>query len=200
MADITVSVSSPGLIAWGSEVGAVDWGEQSWSGFALSSQFSVGTATASIDINTSVTGTQINLTVGDEAVDIAAEVAVTGSRINFSIGSAVASIPETVTATGTQINLDEGSVTTDFQPDAGWGNNAWGIVPWGEENDVAAAVTGTQINTAIGIETVTADANVSITGSRINLTVGSVDIAADGNVSVNVAEHLINISLNSVLK
>ena len=62
--------------------------------------------------------------------------------------------------------MDEGSVTTDFQPDAGWGVSGWGDVPWGLENDVITVVTGSALATFVH----------------------PVDIQIDGNVFVNVDE------------
>lgn len=207
MADETLILSSPGLVAWDNG----EFGENSFGGQALSLGLLQGTATTSIDVTVSVTGTQIVATSGSVTEDISADVPTIGSQINLTIENAVASIPETVTVTGTQINLDEGSVTTDFQPDAGWGNNAWGEVPWGEEDDVTAAVTGTALatfvhpvdtnadgNESVNVDedddiiiylnsvTISAESNVSITGSQINITEGLAGavITADANVSV----------------
>ena len=97
MADITVSVSSPGLVFWGSELNNVGWGEQSWSGQELSSEFSVGTTTTAIDVAASVTGTQLASAINSVTEDISQDQPVTGTQINLTAGNAVASIQETVT-------------------------------------------------------------------------------------------------------
>ena len=215
MADETVIISSPGLVTWGSG----SFGTASYGGQALSIGLLQGTSTTTADANVFVTGTGLNLTINSVTLDIGATPIVTGSQINLTINSVVASIPETVSITGSQINLTPGSVTTDFQADAGWGNNAWGIVPWGEENDVAAAVTGRALsvvthpvdiqidgNIFVNVDedddiiiylnsvTTNADANVSVTGTRINVAEGLAGAVISADANVNVTGSQINLT------
>jgi hypothetical protein len=179
------------------------------------------TGTITITGGTFISGATYSFESPNVTLDIGAEPIVQGTQINLIVTSVVASIPETVTLVGSQINLDEGSVTTDFQPDAGWGVYGYGIVPWGEGPDVIATVTGIRLNTFVhpvdtnadGNESVNVDedddiviylnsvttsanANVDITGSQINLITGSVAIV--GNASVNVTGSQRNIEISSV--
>ena len=145
MVDETVVLSSPGLVAWDDG----NFGESSFGGQALSLGLLQGAATTTIDVAVGVSGTQINAIINSVTLNIEADVPTQGSQINLNISFVTPSIPETVEAVGSQINLNEGFVTTDFQPDAGWGNNAWGEVPWGEEDDATAAVAATNFTTLI---------------------------------------------------
>jgi hypothetical protein len=217
MADETVIITSPGLVTWGSGI----FGDGSYGGQELSLGILQGTATTSIDVAVSVTGTQLASAIDAVAIRIDQEPQVQGTQINLIVSSVVASIPETVTVTGSQINLDEGSVTTDFQPDAGWGVAGFGDVPWGEGPDVTVIVNEGSLtaiegftfaiqidgNIAINVQdehnllifeptgtTTAADANAGVTGTQINLTAGSVAIAGNANVDVTGSQRNIEIS------
>ena len=219
MADETVIISSPGLVSWGNG----EFGDPSFGGQSLSIGLLQGTATTAIDVAVSVTGTQLASVINSVAIRVDQEPQVQGTQINLIVSSVVASIPETVTVTGSQINLDEGSVTTDFQPDAGWGVVGWGVVPWGEGPDVTVIVNEGQLtsiegftfsiqidgNISINVEdehnllifeptgtTTAADANANVIGSQINTIAGSVAIT--GNASVNVTGSQRNIEIDSV--
>jgi len=197
VADITVSVSSPGIVPFGFST----FGGNTWGGDALSATFSigevqfvfangwgsnlwgqftygivgdvaevtgsqinvtVGNEVALTDVNVSITGSIINLTIGDETTTADANTTVTGLGLNTVVGTSVGEPGNFSNVTGSQINLDEGSVTTDFQPNAGWGIVGWGLVPWGEEDDVIVPVTGTRINTIVFAVDVNADGNESV--------------------------------------
>ena len=216
MADETVIITSPGLVTWGSGT----FGDGSYGGQELSLGLLQGTTTTSIDVEVSVTGTQLAFAINSVTIDISQDQPVTGLQINLTVNSAVASIPETVSISGSQINLTVGNETVDIQPDAGWGVAGWGVVPWGEEPDISVNVIGTRLNTFVhpvdtnadGNESVnvdedddiviylnsvtsTADANVDITGSQINLVTGSLTIS--GNASVDVTGSQINLTAGS---
>jgi hypothetical protein len=55
MADETVIITSPGLVTWGNG----EFGDPSFGGQSLSIGLLQGTATTSIDVTVSVTGTQL---------------------------------------------------------------------------------------------------------------------------------------------
>ena len=137
MADETVVLSSPGLVAWDNG----EFGDGSYGGLSLSIGLLQGTATTAIDVAVSVAGTQLVSAIDAVTIDISIDQPVTGTQINLTAGNAVASIPETVSITGSQINLTVGIETVDIQPDAGWGVSGWGVVPWGLENDIIVTVT-----------------------------------------------------------
>jgi len=221
MADETVVLSSPGLVAWDNG----EFGDGSYGGLSLSIGLLQGTATTAIDVAVSVTGTQLASAIDAVAIRIDQEPQVQGTQINFGLPSAIASIPETVTVVGSQINLDEGSVTTDFQPDAGWGVSGWGVVPWGLENDIVVIITepplaviesptfAIQIDGDIFINadedhnllifapngtTVAANANVNVTGTQINITEGLAGAVITANANVNVTGSQLNFVAGSV--
>jgi len=259
VADITVSVSSPGILGFGQD----NFGDQTFGGYNLSATFSVGgvefvfangwgsnlwgqftygivgdvaavtgsqinltvgNEVAFTDVNVSVIGSQINLTVGDEITTADANITTIGTRINIQLNSVVTEVNTPVNIQGSQINLTEGEVTTDFQPDAGWGNNAWGIVPWGLENDIITTVTGTALsvvthpvdiqidgNIFVNVDedddiviflnsvTTTADANVSITGSRLNIVEGLAGVVVSANANVDVTGTRINVTVGTAI-
>jgi hypothetical protein len=195
VADITVSVSSPGILGFGQE----EFGNQYFGGENLS-------ATTSIGISQFINNTGWG----------ANEWGILGWGVDFANSD--------VSLTGSQINLDEGSVTTDFQPDAGWGVVGFGDVPWGEGPDVTVIINEGQLaaiegftfsiqidgNISINVQdehnllvsapngiTTAADANVNVTGSQINLIVNSVAIT--GNASVDVTGSQRNIQIDSVI-
>jgi len=221
MADETVVLSSPGLVAWDNG----EFGDGSYGGLSLSIGLLQGTATTAIDVAVSVTGTQLASAIDAVAIRIDQEPQVQGTQINFGLPSAIASIPETVTVVGSQINLDEGSVTTDFQPDAGWGVSGWGVVPWGLENDIVVIITepplaviesptfAIQIDGDIFINadedhnllifapngtTVAANANVNVTGTQINITEGLAGAVITANANVNVTGSQLNFVAGSI--
>ena len=221
MADETVILSSPGLVAWNNG----EFGDDSYGGLSLSIGLLQGTATTSIDVAVSVTGTQLTSAINSVTLDIGADVVTQGTQINLTTGNAVASIPETVTVAGSQINLDEGSVTTEFQPDAGWGVSGWGVVPWGQENDIVVIITeppiaivesptfAIQIDGNISVNadedhnllifapngtTIAADANVNVTGTQINITEGLAGAVITANANVNVTGSQLNFVAGSV--
>lgn len=213
MADETVVLSSPGLVSWGNG----EFGDPTFGGQALSIGLLQGTVTTLIDVSVNVTGNQLTTTVNSVAIRIDQEPQVQGTQINLTINSVVASIPETVTTTGSRINLTPGSVTTEFQPDAGWGVYGYGIVPWGEGPDVTATVAGTALtvvthpvdinadgNESVNVDedddiviylnsvTTSADANVSVTGSRLNISEGLAAVVIRVDVIVPVTGTRIN--------
>ncbi len=252
MADITVSVSSPGTLGFGQgifgdqnfggenlsatfSVGGVQfvfntgWGSNSWGdltwgvtgneGLATGLQANVfyGLQTIKIDVAISAQGQQLNTNISSVTTQANANVTEQGSQLNTQINSVIVETNTPVSIQGRQINLTEGEVTTDFQPDAGWGVAGWGVVPWGLENDIIATVTGTALtvvthpvdinadgNESVNVDedddiiiylnnvTTKADANVSVTGSRLNITEGLAAVVIRVDVVVPVTGTRIN--------
>ena len=194
MADITVSVSSPGVLGFGQDnfgnqnfggenlsatfsVGGVEfvfnsgWGSNSWGDFVwgetgnvaviTGSQLNVfyGLQTVKIDVDASVQGQQLNTIISSITTQANANVTEQGIQINTLINDVTIVTNTPVSIQGSQINLTPGAVTTDFQPNAGWGNNAWGIVPWGLENDIVVSVTGTALTVVTHPVDINADGN-----------------------------------------
>ena len=63
--------------------------------------------------------------------------------------------------TGQQLNLSVGNVL--YNPETGWGRDAWGTGPWGVEG-VIVGVTGQQLNTSLNSVTPLANADVTVVG------------------------------------
>jgi hypothetical protein len=187
--------------------------------FATGLQLNVfyGLQTIKIDVDVSVQGQQLNTNITGVTTTASANVTEEGLQLNTQINSVTTEVNTIVGLHGRQINLIEGDVTIDIQPDAGWGNNAWGIVPWGLENDIITTVTGTALSVvthpvdinADGNESVnvdedddiviylnnvitTADANVNVTGSRLNITEGLNNVIVQVDVTVPVTGTQIN--------
>ncbi len=66
MADETVIISSPGLVTWGSG----QFGDDSYGGQELSIGLLQGTTTTSIDVEVSVTGTQLASAINSVTLDL----------------------------------------------------------------------------------------------------------------------------------
>jgi hypothetical protein len=181
------------------------------------------TTTADSDVNT--TGVQINTLIGDESITGDANINLIGIQNNLFITPVTPNADSNLSVTGSQINLDEGSVTTDFQPDAGWGVSGWGDVPWGLENDIIVTINegplavvegftfAIQIDGNISINvqdehnllifapngiTTAADANVNVTGSQLNITEGLAGAIITADANVNVTGSQVNFTVGQV--
>jgi len=215
MADVTVIISSPGIVTWGSG----NFGDGSYGGQALSLGLLQGTVTVDAeigegwgnnfwgevpwggedDVSVNITGLRLNTSIGIVDGGVRIDIPVTGSQLNVAIGNSnsFTNVSFSVSSAG-RLNTNIGTVTVDAEIGEGWGNNGWGIVPWGEEESIIVSVTGRQLNTSIASVNTSANANVNVTGSRINTIINSVGIAADGNISVVVgSEHQLNLSLGN---
>jgi hypothetical protein len=145
VADITVTVSSPGLVAFGDNTfGTPTWGGE---GFSLpvyqnlsGVEFVFNSGWGSNEWGQYTWGI-----VGDVAV-------ITGSQLNVSIGNETTAANANVNATGQQLNTTINNVTTT-----------------GTAN---IDITGSRINVLIGNEVATADVSVSVTtAGRLNVSV-----------------------------
>jgi hypothetical protein len=175
------------------------------------------TGTITITGGTFVSGQTYEFQSPNVTTQANANVTEEGIQLNTQINSVVIETNTPVSIQGSQINLTEGEVTTDFQPDAGWGVAGWGVVPWGLDNDIIVPVTGTALsvvthpvdinadgNESVSVDedddiviylnnvTTTADANVNVTGSRLNITEGLNNIIVQVDVIVPVTGTRIN--------
>jgi len=177
VADITVTVSSPGLIAFGesnfgnntfggegfslplsqgsaelifsSGWGSNEWGQYTWGivgdiAVITGSQLnvSIGNETTVANANVDVTGQQLNTTINNVTTTATANIDITGSRINVLIGNEVATADVSVSVTTAgRLNVSEGNVIAEGEIRAGWGVYTWGTVPWGGDQDASANVT-----------------------------------------------------------
>ena len=166
---------------------------------------SVGTGTVTAFANVSTTGVEGNFSIGIETITAEANVPVSGSQITSSSGQL--EYEAKYSFTGSQATVSEGfafggelvivEVTTaSTQP---WGEVGWGLGQWGQSvgtdisqggeevavPSVEVDVTGEQLQTNIGEETVTGTANLTLTGlTLLDIQLGDED--AFTNVRVNV--------------
>ena len=148
--------------------GRLTWGENAWGGTGdviLSGNqinISQGTVTFKIDSLPSVTGLQLNTSLGDVYAFGLAVVFPTGLQLNISEGIADAS-PDAIVS-GEQINISSpGNVTVTGEINSGWGRLGWGIYDWGSDGlSVVVSLTGQQLNISQGDESSSANADVQV--------------------------------------
>jgi hypothetical protein len=99
--------------------------------------------------------------------------------------------------TGQQLNLSVGNVL--YNPETGWGRDAWGTGPWGVEG-VIVGVTGQQLNTLLNSVTPLANADVTVVGEAlVKFIENNVGVSAGGSVQLPAIEEIqLELSLNSV--
>lgn len=217
MADITVTVSSPGLVPYGYN----DFGEQVFGGLAPSATITTGSVTTSAGASVSVTGISLVALTHPVDIQIDGNISVNVDEDDDIIvytGNVSTSIGQNINVTGSQLNISQGQ--TAFVFNAGWGSNEWGQYTWGISGDVAIvtgsqlnvannlnsvivtgnanqSISGQQLNTNINGVTITGTANLDVIGSRINVAIGNENATADVSVSVTTAGRL-NLSEGTV--
>jgi hypothetical protein len=229
VADITVTVSSPGLIAFGesnfgnntfggegfslplsqgsaelifsSGWGSNEWGQYTWGivgdiAVITGSQLnvSIGNETTVANANVDVTGQQLNTTINNVTTTATANIDITGSRINVLIGNEVATADVSVSVTTAgRLNVSEGNVIAEGEIRAGWGVYTWGTVPWGGDQDASANVTGTQLVSRIGAEDIQIDGNITLNledNAQLAISINGVTPRTDVSFAVTTAGRL----------
>ena len=161
--------------------GALKWSQGNWSAqnntevtvTGLSSSLSVGSTTASADVNAGWGGE----TWGENNWgDLEGEIAV---------------------VTGVSAQTSPGSVVTDETTGAGWGRNTWGNQAWGEPFSVS--LTGQSLAASQGTAIGKTDFNIVETGQSLGLTLASnFSIQIDNNVFVNASEATLNTTAGAI--
>ena len=113
--------------------GRVTWGENAWgiagdvlvTGIGVSA--GIGTGSVTIDVESGLTGQQLNLNTGTVTAFGLAEVFPTGEQLNLSTGT-VDPAPD-VMLTGLGLTTTTG-VLQGYN-EAGWGRDDWGSEVWG---------------------------------------------------------------------
>jgi hypothetical protein len=220
VADITVTVSSPGLVPYGYD----DFGEQIWGGLSPSATITTGGLTTLADASVSVTGISLIALTHPVDIKIDGNISVNVDEdddIVIYTGNVTTSIGQNVSVNVDEdddIVISQGQINFVFN--SGWGSNEWGLYTWGISGDVAVVtgsqlnvannlnsvivtgtanqnVSGQQLNTNINGVTVTGTANLDVTGSRLNVEIGNENATADVSVSVTTAGRL-NLSEGTV--
>jgi len=237
----TVTIDNEIQVGWGGDT----WGENEWGDLSgtspqvtgIQATFSVGSITSLANANVDVTGESLTLTNAGVVAGSSADILLSGEDLSINAGNNIV-IDIGVNVTGSSINSNLGTATIDdnFLIGAGWGRDSFGSLVWGDAysvqtGSVSATITldsisqvtadantlqtGEQLQTEVGTETVTGDANLTLTGigltsnvgqtqglslvgNQLNTAVALVDIQAGGNVFVNITEKQINSSLANV--
>jgi|DEB0MinimDraft_6_1074348.scaffolds.fasta_scaffold01261_13 hypothetical protein len=177
------------------------------------------------DANVNVTGIQATITNSGAVAGSSVLVSVTGSQLTSSIGEEDINVG--VPVTGSQLSITNKTSTQDTltafgeSPFATLSPSTFNIPSVQIETTTGAGqLPSFLLQTSVGDEVVTADANVPVTGSELtlstndvtfeitadidvtgsqaNISLGTYSVSADGNVSVIVTEHDIVTSIGSV--
>ena len=207
MADITVSVSSPGqLSTWSQST----WGSGSWNifnGVSLSSS----SVTIDAEIGIGWGGQAWNIgTWGDVA---SSGVEVTGISLSADIGSlefsgslqgwgrpswgtAAWGLFGNALAQGQQLTTGIGSVVAEGLVEQGWGRGKWGNRVWGDT--YSAIAQGQTLTSSINAVSPKTDVAVSVSGLDLStITLGVSAIQIDSSVFVFVGEDAMTLSQGS---
>jgi len=147
--------------------GRVAWGEQDWG-------------TTGISQTVALTGSQVNLSLGNESIDVSVTPILSGQQLNWTVGTVDPEPDESLV--GQQLNLNLGSPF--IQADANLTLTGNGLViAQGDEsidNITFASITGIGLAAQNpGSVVVGGIANVPVTGNQINVGEGVVDPGPD---------------------
>ena len=147
--------------------GRVAWGEQDWG-------------TTGISQTVALTGSQVNLSLGNESIDVSVTPILSGQQLNWTVGTVDPEPDESLV--GQQVNLNLGSPF--IQADANLTLTGNGLViAQGDEsidNITFASITGIGLATQNpGSVVVGGIANVPVSGNQINVEEGVVDPGPD---------------------
>jgi len=189
--NVIVEVTTPGS--------PTTWGFSSWGAGAWNQ----------------ITGTLVEQ--GEETIEGTGSLNLTGVQSNTSTGTLSLIGDANVTAITNILNVTAASVSTKLDVDVEvtspgnlpWGAASWGYGSWGniggmlvsqgaEEEAVPSIevnVIGNQLNTTIGIYSITADANITANTNLLTVNLGNED--AVPNTIVSVSTNLLNVSVGA---
>jgi hypothetical protein len=189
--NVIVEVTTPGA--------PTTWGFSSWGAGAWNQ----------------ITGTLVEQ--GEETIEGTGSLNLTGVQSNTSTGTLSLIGDANVTAITNILNVTAASVSTKLDVDVEvtspgnlpWGAASWGYGSWGniggmlvsqgaEEEAVPSIevnVIGNQLNTTIGIYSITADANITVNTNLLTVGLGNED--AVPNTIVSVSTNLLNVSVGA---
>jgi hypothetical protein len=189
--NVIVEVTAPGT--------ATTWGENAWgvgawnqiTGTIIQQGDESVIGTGTIDL----TGVQSNTSIGTFTVIGDANLSLNTNLLNVTAASILAVIDTTV------------EVTSPGQ--LPWGTTSWGYGSWGNIGgmdveqggeevvvpSVEVDVIGNQLNTTIGIYSITADANLTAITNLLTISLGNEE--SDANTIVSVSTNLLNASVGT---
>ena len=194
------------------DITSTTWGALGWSEGLWGEQG---------NLNAAVTGLSLTSATGNESLAANANVSVSGIALASSAGTAIGGASFLITTTGQAASLSVnsviagtgdivglstaglltssiGSVTAEGIIEVGWGGDAWNLNAWGQLQPFET-VTGQSLTTAIGSETVTANADISVSGQALTSSIGD-DISGTSHTElVTTAGLLQTFSESSVI-
>ena len=154
---------------------------------------------------------------GDESIEGTGSLNLTGVQSNTSTGTLSLIADANITVLTNIINVAVASVSTKLDVDvevtspgnlpwgsANWGYGTWGniggmIISQGAEEEaipsIEVNVIGNQLNTTIGIYSITGDANLTLNTNLLTVGLGNED--AVPNTLVSVSTNLLNVSVGA---
>ena len=186
--NVIVEVTTPGTsTTWGQNA----WGSGAWNqitGTVIQQGEESISGTGIVDL----TGVQSNTSTGTFTVIGDANLSLNTNLLNITVASILAVIDTTVEVTSPG-QLPWG---TTFWGYGSWGNIGGMDVEQGGEEVVVPSievdVIGNQLNTTIGVYSITADANLSLNTNLLTVGLGNED--ATPNTIVTLSTNLLNIS------
>jgi len=191
---VTVEVTSPSNDEWGTEF----WGAGQW-GVGDGITVLLGAESTQGDANVQVSGSALSGSIGTTEIPVVID---TGIAMSSSVGSAFGGELVTVEVR-----------TASAQP---WGNAPWGEGQWGQSvgtdisqggeevavPSVEVDVTGQQLTSNTGNESITGDANITLTGVSSSVQLGNEDAFTNVNINITgnsigtivIGDHLAGIS------
>jgi hypothetical protein len=162
-----------------------------------------------------ITGSSADL--GEETIEGTGSLNLTGVQSNTSTGTLSLIGDANITAITNILNVTAASVSTKLDVDVEvtspgnlpWGSASWGYGSWGniggmfisqgaEEEAIPSIevnVIGNQLNTTIGIYSITADANLTLNTNLLTVGLGNED--AVPNTIVTLSTNLLNVSVGA---
>jgi len=184
--------------------GALTWSEGLWgeqgnlnatvTGLSLTSATGNESLTANADVD--VSGIALASSVGTSIGGASFILSPTGQAASLSVNSVIAGTGDIVgLTTAGLLNSSVGSVTAEGIIEVGWGGDAWNLNAWGQLQPFEN-VTGQSLTTAIGSETVTANADVDVTGQSLTSSQGE-NISGTSHTEVLTSAGLLQMSSES---
>jgi hypothetical protein len=187
--NVIVELTTPGTPT---EWGSLAWGQGAWNQISglqtLQGDESIS-GTGIVD----VTGVQSNTSTGTFTITGDANLSLNTNLLNITVASILAVV---------DVNVE---VTSPGQ--LPWGTTSWGYGSWGNIGgmdveqggeevvipSIEVDVIGNQLNTTIGIYSITADANLSLNTNLLTVSLG--DEEATPNTIVTLSTNLLNVSV-----
>jgi hypothetical protein len=189
--NIIIEVTTPGSpTTWGENT----WGSASWgqiTGTVIQQGDESITGTGAIDL----IGSQINTTTGTFIITADANLTLNTNLLNVTVNSVLAVLDVAVQVTS--------------PGDLPWGATDWGYGSWGNIGgmdveqggeevvvpSVEVDVIGNQLNTTIGIYSITADANLTLNTNLLTVSLG--DEEGLPNTIVTLSTNLLNVTVGT---